>query len=64
MIDLSVLRLLLLAITCGLDRRERDVLAYLIEENLVLGGQLGQGRLRFTDDDRQTLVVRAHRLGA
>jgi len=32
-IDLSVLRLLLLTITGWLDRREREALAYLVEEN-------------------------------
>ena len=63
MIDVSVLRLLLLAITGWLDRQEREALAYLIEENRVLRRQVGQRRLRFTDDDRQRLAIRAHRLG-
>ena len=63
MIDVSVLRLLLLAITGWLDRQEREALAYLIEENRVLRRQVGQRRLRFTDDDRRRLAVRAHRLG-
>jgi len=62
-IDVSVLRLLLLAITGWLDRQEREALAYLIEENRVLRRQVGQRRLRFTDDDRRRLAVRAHRLG-
>jgi hypothetical protein len=35
-IDLSVFRLLLLTITGWLDRREREALAYLIEENRLL----------------------------
>jgi hypothetical protein len=34
--DVSVLRLLLLAVAGWLDRREREALAYLIEENRVL----------------------------
>jgi len=62
-IDLSVLRLLLMTITGWLDRRERDALAYLIEENRVLRRQVGRRRLRFTDDDRRRLAKRAHRLG-
>jgi transposase InsO family protein len=62
-IDPSVLRLLLLAITGWLDRREREALAYLIEENRFLRRQVGRRRLRFTDDDRRRLAVRAHRLG-
>jgi transposase InsO family protein len=62
-IDVSVLRFLLLCITGWLDRRERDALAYLIEENRLLRRQLGGRRLRFTDDDRRRLAMRAHRLG-
>ena len=63
MIDLSVLRLLLLTITGWLDRREREALAYLVEENRILRRKIGQRRLRFTDDDRRRLARRAHRLG-
>ena len=63
MIDVSVLRLLLLAITGWLDHREREALAYLIEENRVLRRQVGQRRLRFSDDDRRRLAIWAHRLG-
>jgi transposase InsO family protein len=62
-IDVSVLRLLLLTITGWLDRRDRDALAYLIEENCVLRRQIGQRRLRLTDDERRRLATRAHRLG-
>ena len=63
MIDLSVLRLLLLTVAGWLDRREREALAYLIEENRLLRKQVGGRRLRFTDDDRWRLAMRAHRLG-
>ncbi len=63
MIDVSLLRLLLLCITGWLDRREREALAYLVEENRLLRRQLGGRRLRFTDDDRQRLATRAHRVG-
>ena len=63
MIDLSVLRLLLLTVTGWLDRREREALAYLVEENRILRRQIGQRRLRFTDDDRRRLARGAHRLG-
>jgi transposase InsO family protein len=62
-IDLSVLRLLLLTVTGWLDRREREALAYLIEENRVLRRQVGRRRMRFTDADRRRLAIRAHRLG-
>ena len=41
MIDVSAVRMVLLTVTSSLDRQERDVLAYLIEENRVLRRQLG-----------------------
>ena len=42
-----------LTITGWLDRREREVLAYLIEENRLLRRRVGGRRLRLTDDDRR-----------
>ena len=63
MIDVSVLRLVLLAITGWLDRRARETLAYLIEENRFLRRQIARRRLLFTDEDRRRLAVRAHTLG-
>ena len=55
--------MLLLTVTSWLDRQEREILAYLIEENRVLRRQLGGRRLRLTDDDRRRLAARAYRLG-
>jgi hypothetical protein len=55
--------MLLLTVTSWLDQREREVLAYLIEENRVLRRQLGGRRLRLTDDDRRKLAARFYRLG-
>ena len=49
--------------TSWLDQREREVLAYLIEENRILRRQVGGRRLRLTDDDRRKLAARAYRLG-
>ena len=63
MIDVSAFQMLLLTVTSWLDQREREVLAYLIEENRVLRRQLGGRRLRLTDDDRRKLAARAYRLG-
>ena len=63
MIDVPALRLLLLTVTSWLDRQEREILAYLIEENRVLRRQLGGRRPRLTDDDRRQLAARAYRLG-
>lgn len=63
MIDVSTLRTLLLGVAAWLERREREALAYLIEENRLLRKQLGARRLRLTDHDRRRLAVRAYRLG-
>jgi hypothetical protein len=43
-IDASALRMLLLTVTNWLDRREREMLAYLIEEHRVLRRQVGARR--------------------
>ena len=50
-------------LTGWLDRREREVVAYLIEENRLLRRQLGNRRVRLTDDDRRRLAARAYRVG-
>jgi hypothetical protein len=60
-IDASALRMLLLAITGWLAGREREMVAYLIEENRVLRRQVGRRRLRLTDEDRRKLAARADR---
>jgi hypothetical protein len=61
--DVSALQMLLLVLTGWLDRREREAIAYLMEENRLLRRQLGKRRLRLTDDDRRRLAARAFRLG-
>src|SRR5687768_1919604 len=50
-------------VTGWLARREREVVAYLIEENRCLRRQLGTPRVRLTDDDRRRLAARAYRVG-
>jgi hypothetical protein len=47
-------------LTGWLDRREREAIAYLIEENRLLRRQLGGRRLRLTDEDRPSgpLVIK------
>jgi len=62
-IDLSALQMLLIGLTGWLDRRERETVAYLIEENRLLRRQLGTRRLLLTDDDRRRLAARAYRVG-
>ena len=63
MINFSSLQFLLLILVGWLDRRDREVLAYLMEENRLLRRELGSRRLRLTDDDRRRLAARAHLLG-
>ena len=63
MIDPAALLIVLCALTGWLDRRERQAIAYLVEENRLLRRQLGPRRLRLTDDDRRRLAARAHRVG-
>src|SRR5882672_6922584 len=50
-------------LTGWLERREREAIAYLIEENRLLRRQLGTRRLRLTDDDRRRLAACAYRVG-
>ena len=50
-------------LTGWLDRREREAVAYLIEENRLLRRQLDGRRLRLTTDDRRRLAARAYRVG-
>jgi hypothetical protein len=62
-IDSAALQMVLSVLTGWLDRREREAIAYLIEENRLLRRQLGTRRLRLTDDDRRRLAARAYRVG-
>ena len=44
------------------DRHQQHVIEYLQEENRVLREQLGGKRLRFTDQPRRRLAVRAKKV--
>jgi hypothetical protein len=57
------LRFLLGALAGWINQQQHGVIAYLQEENRVLGEQLGPRRLRFTDDQRIRLAAKAKRLG-
>src|SRR5712671_1750436 len=54
--------MVLCVLTGWLDRREREAVAYLIEENRLLRRQLGPRRLHLTDADRRRLAARAYRV--
>jgi putative transposase len=46
-----------------MNQHQHDIINYLIEENRVLRQQIGDRRLRFTDDQRRRLAVKAKKLG-
>jgi hypothetical protein len=46
-----------------MNQRQQNVIEYLREENRVLREQLGERGLRFNDDQRRRLAVRAKGLG-
>src|SRR5215472_13859669 len=56
-------RLLVISLAGWLNQRQQDALEYLPEENRVLREQIGGKRLRFNDDQRRRLAVRAKKLG-
>jgi putative transposase len=57
------LQFMLMALAGWWSSQEQEAVAYLIEENQILRGQLRGRRLRLTDDERRRLAVRGHRLG-
>jgi putative transposase len=57
------LRFVLVALAGWINQQQRDVVDYLQEESRALREQLGPGRLRFTDDQRRRLAVKAKTLG-
>ena len=46
-----------------MNRRQQEVIAYLVEENRILREHVGPGRLKFTDDQRRRLAAKAKKLG-
>lgn len=57
------LRVLLMAVAGALNRRQADVVAYLVEENRVLKEQLGGRRLTLSDDQRRRLAMKGKCIG-
>lgn len=54
---------LALAFAGWVSRSQQDAIEYLKEENRVLRKQLGERRLRFTDEQRRRLAAKAKALG-
>ena len=61
--SLDPFRFLLMAVAGWMNQRQLELIDYLREENRVLREQLGQRRLRFNDNQRRRLAVRAKGLG-
>ena len=60
---LDPLRFVLIAVSGWMNGRQLLLIDYLREENRVLREQLGDKRLRFTDDQRRRLAAKAKGLG-
>ena len=60
---LQPFHLLVIALAGWFSRHQQTVIDYLIEENRVLKEQLEGQRLRFTDEQRIRLAVKAKVLG-
>ena len=54
---------LAVALAGWLNQQQHDIIDYLREENKVLREQLGNRRLRLSDEQRRRLAVRARKLG-
>ena len=50
---------LVVCVAGWINRREQQVIEYLIEENRVLREQIGKRRMRFSDNQRCRLAARA-----
>src|SRR4051794_36457690 len=60
---LDPFRFLLIAVSGWMNQHQLPVIEYLREENRVLREQLGERRLRFSDDQRRRLAAKAKGLG-
>ncbi len=60
---LDPLRFMLISFAGWMNHRQHDIIDYLQEENRILRDQLGDNRLRLTDEQRRRLAVKAKKLG-
>src|ERR1700693_3637311 len=60
---LDPFRFLLIAVAGWMNQPQQHAIEYLQEENRILREQLGNRRLRLTDDQRRSLAAKARRLG-
>src|SRR5207237_7945652 len=54
---------LVVSLAGWMNQHQQHVIHYLIEENRVLREQIGDRRMRFTDDQRRRLAARARKIG-
>ena len=54
---------LLITLSGWMNRHQQRVIDYLIEENRILKGKICGKRIRFTDNERRRLAVKAKALG-
>src|SRR2546422_1314336 len=54
---------LVVSLAGWMNQHQQHVIHYLIEENRVLREQIGDRRMRFTDDQRRRLAARAKTIG-
>src|ERR687893_674347 len=62
-IVLDPFRFVLVAIAGWMNQRQLQMIEYLREDNRVLREQLGERRLRLTDDQRRRLAAKAKGVG-
>ena len=60
---LDPLQFVVIAIAGWMNQHQQQVVEYLFEENRVLREQIGGRRMRFNDDQRRRLAVKAKTLG-
>src|SRR5882672_11835589 len=60
---LDPFQFVVIAIAGWLNQHQQQVVEYLLEENRVLREQIGSRRMRFNDDQRRRLAVKAKTLG-
>src|SRR5437016_732677 len=60
---LDPFQFVVIAIAGWMNQHQQQVVEYLLEENRVLREQIGSRRMRFDDDQRRRLAVKARRLG-
>ena len=60
---LDPISFLVTALAGWMNQHQRHVIEYLMEENRVLQEQIGNRRLKFSDDQRRRLAAKAKKIG-